>query len=61
MTKLVPKFGIQIEPQLGFTYQTVEKIALEGENLVMIPFGVVITFSLIINQKSVIVWKLGRF
>ncbi len=25
------KFGIQIEPQLGFSYKSVEKIALEGE------------------------------
>ena len=25
------KFGIQIEPQLGFNYESVEKIALEGE------------------------------
>jgi len=28
---LTNKFGIQIEPQLGFDYKTVEKIALEGE------------------------------
>ncbi|MBN1330564.1 MAG: LLM class F420-dependent oxidoreductase [Candidatus Heimdallarchaeota archaeon] len=27
------KFGIQIEPQLGFDYKTVEKIALESEKI----------------------------
>ena len=27
------KFGIQIEPQLGFDYASVEKIALEGEKV----------------------------
>ena len=27
------KFGIQIEPQMGFEYKTVEKIALEAEKI----------------------------
>ena len=27
------KFGIQIEPQLGFNYKSVEEIAIEGEKV----------------------------
>ncbi|MCK5183676.1 MAG: TIGR03560 family F420-dependent LLM class oxidoreductase, partial [Candidatus Heimdallarchaeota archaeon] len=30
---MIVKFGIQIEPQMGFDYKTVEKIALEAEKI----------------------------
>ncbi|NHJ48927.1 MAG: TIGR03560 family F420-dependent LLM class oxidoreductase [Asgard group archaeon] len=33
LVNLKVKFGIQIEPQFGFDYQTVEKIALEAEKI----------------------------
>lgn len=33
MNSLTIKFGIQIEPQLGFSYSTIEKIALNAEKV----------------------------